>query len=173
MNMSIKFSYWEMSKYSNNSHLSSIKIRRAFEMLDAPGNIGLAYSQYLLSSLDSDFLENRFGACDELLIEIEKIERGEIEYFDFEYDGFIHHVNKKSVTFEHAIFGICPHWPLWSCPFSHYKIAVQTARDFYSMPESLDTQLIVELPETDMAKISLFPPKLAENKTAFGEEHNH
>jgi hypothetical protein len=50
---------------------------------------------------------------------------------------------------------------------------VQTARDFYSMPESLDTQLIVELPETDMAQISLFPPKLAENKTAFCEEHNH
>jgi hypothetical protein len=171
--MKIKFSYWDMSEYRKKSPPSNSKIRRAFEMLEASKNLDWAYRKYLLSSLDSDFLENRFGACDELLIEIEKIERGEIEYFDFEYDGFIHHVNKKSVTFEHAIFGICPHWPLWSCPFSHYKIAVQTARDFYSMPESLDTQLIVELPETDMAQISLFPPKLTENKTAFGEEHNH
>jgi hypothetical protein len=141
-------------------------------MLETPKNISWAYRKYLLSSLDSDFLENRFGACDELLKEIEKIESGELEYFIFDYNGFIHHVDKKSATFEHAIFGVCPHWPLWSCPLSHYKIAVQAARDFFAMPVSLDTELIVELPESDMAQIALFPPKMADKEKALGLKHD-
>jgi hypothetical protein len=170
--MKIKISYWDMSEYRRNCHPSSTKIRQVFDMLDTQKNISWAYRKYLLSSLDSDFLENRFGACDELLKEIEKIERGEIEYFVFDYNGFIHHVNKKSATFEHAIFGVCPHWPLWSCPLSHYKIAVQAARDFFAMPVSLDTELIVELPESDMAQIAIFPPKMPYKEDAFDLKHD-
>ena len=153
-----------MSEYRKNCQPSSKKIRQVFDMLDTPKNISWSYRKYLLSSLDSDFLENRFGACDELLKEIEKIESGEIEYFVFDYNGFIHYVNKKSAAFEHAIFGVCPHWPLWSCPLSHYKIAVQAARDFFAMPVSLDTEVIVELPDSDMAKVLLFPPIMFERE---------
>ena len=160
--MKIKISYWDMSEYRKHCHPSSTKIRHVFDMLDTPNNISWAYRKYLLSSLDSDFLENRFGACDELLKEIEKIESGKIEFFVFDYNGFIHDVNKKSAIFEHAIFGVCPHWPLWSCPLSHYKIAVQAARDFFAMPVSLDTEVIVELPDSDMAEVLLFPPIMIE-----------
>ena len=169
--MKLKFSYWDISHVKNDEP-NHRKIRRAFEMIDKSEQIRNSYGQYLLSSLDSDFLENRFGACDELLKEIEKIERGEIEYFVFDYNGFIHHVNKKSATFEHAIFGVCPHWPLWSCPLSHYKIAVQAARDFFAMPVSLDTELIVELPESDMAQIAIFPPKMPYKEDAFDLKHD-
>lgn len=160
--MKFKFSYWDISRYAKNTVPNYKAVRRAFEMIGAPEQIRIPYSQYLLSSLDSDFLENRFGACDELLNEIEKIERGEIECFVFDYNGFIHDVNKKSAIFEHAIFGVCPHWPLWSCPLSHYKIAVQAALDFFAMPVSLDTEVIVELPDSDMAKVLLFPPIMIE-----------
>jgi hypothetical protein len=170
--MKLRFSYWDISKYVKNDEPNHRKIRRAFEMIDKSEQIRNSYGQYLLSSLDSDFLENRFGACDELLKEIEKIEAGKIECFVFDYNGFIHYVNKKSAAFEHAIFGVCPHWPLWSCPLSHYKIAVQTARDFFAMPESLDTELIVELPESDMAQIALFPPKMVEKDDAFDLKHD-
>jgi hypothetical protein len=170
--MKLRFSYWDISQYVKNDEPNHRKIRRAFEMIDKSEQIRNSYGQYLLSSLDSDFLENRFGACDELLKEIEKIESGEIENFVFDYNGFIHHVNTKSAIFEHAIFGVCPHWPLWSCPLSHYKIAVQTARDFFAMPESLDTELIVDLPESDMAQISLFPPIMIEREESLDLKHD-
>ncbi len=149
-----------------------MEVLRTSKALEGPDSVKNAYRQYLLSSLESDFLENRFGACDELLREIEKIEGGEIEYFVFDYNGFIHHVNAKSAIFEHAIFGVCPHWPLWSCPLSHYKIAVQAARDFFAMPESIDTELIVELPESDMAKVVLFPPIMIEREESLDLKHD-
>ena len=170
--MKIRLAYWDVSKYLKNIPKGAVEIRRAFEMIDAPEHFRKPYSQYLLSSLDSDFFENRHKDCDLLLAEIKKLEAGELNNFNFEFDGFIHYVGRDSVTFEHAIFGVCPHWPLWSCPLSHYKIAVEAARDFFALPESIDTELIVELPESDMAKIALFPPKLFENESAFGAKHD-
>ena len=170
--MKIRLYYWYAPKYLNNVPNNSIEIQRAFEMIDALEHFRKPYSQYLLSSLDSDFFENRHKDCDLLLAEIKKLEAGELNNFNFEFDGFIHYVGRDSVTFEHAIFGVCPHWPLWSCPLSHYKIAVEAARDFFALPESIDTELIVELPESDMAKIALFPPKLFENESAFGAKHD-
>ncbi len=170
--MKLRFSYWDISQYVKNDEPNHRKIRRAFEMIDKSEKIRNSYGQYLLSSLDSDFLENRFGACDELLKEIEKIEASKIEHFVFDYNGFIHYVNKKSAAFEHAIFGVCPHWPLWSCPLSHYKIAVQAARDFFAMPVSLETEVIVELPESDMAQISLFPPIMIEREESLDLKHD-
>jgi len=86
--MKLKFSYWDISHVKNDEP-NHRKIRRAFEMIDKSEQIRNSYGQYLLSSLDSDFLENRFGACDELLKEIEKIEAGKIEHFVFDYNGFI------------------------------------------------------------------------------------
>ena len=153
-----------MSQYESGNESTHRRIRRAFEMIDTSEQIKNSYGQYLLSSLDSDFFENRHRDCDLVLIEISKIENGELNDFVFEFDGFIHYVGRDSVTFEHAIFGVCPHWPLWSCPLSHYKIAVEAARDFFAMPESLDTELIVELPESDIAKVLLFPPIMIERE---------
>ena len=172
MTLKIRLAYWDVSKYLRNIPKDAVEIQRAFEIIDVPESFRKPYSQYLLSSLDSDFSENRFGAFDELLKEIEKIERGESENYFFETNGFTYHIGKNSVTFEHAIYGVCPHWPLWSCPLSHYKIALQAARDFFALPESLDTEVIVELPESDMAKIALFPPKLFENESALGVKHD-
>ncbi len=162
--MKIKFSYWDVSKYLKNGTSDALEIRHAFEILDATENLRRPYSQYLLSTLDSDFFENRHKDCDLLLDEIKKLEDGELNNFYFEFDGFIHYVGADSVTFEHAIFGVCPHWPLWSCPLSHYKIAVQAARDFFAMPVLLDTEVIVELPDSDMAKVLLFPPIMIERE---------
>ena len=172
MTLKIRLTYWDVSKYLRNIPKDTVEIQRAFEMIDAPESIRKPYSQYLLSSLESDFSENRFGSLDKILEKIDQIERGDIASYYFESNGFLYYINQKSILFEHAIFGVCPHWPLWSCPLSHYKIAVQAARDFFALPESLDTEVIVELPESDMAKIALFPPKLFENESAFGVNHD-
>jgi len=172
INMKIRFFYLDISSCEKSFHPASKNIFRASEILEAPISIKKPYSKYLLSTLESDFSENMFGDYDKLLKEINKLEEGEKVSFIFECDGFTHYVSTHSVTFEHTIFGVCPHWPLWSCPLSHYKIAVQAARDFFAMPVSLDSELIVELPESDMAQITLFPPRLAENETAFGITHD-
>ena len=170
--MKLKFSYWDMSQHESGSQSIHRKIRRAFEMIDTSERTRNSYGQYLLSSLDSDFFENRHRDCDLVLIEISKLENGELNDFVCEFDGFIHYISRDSVTFEHAIFGVCPHWPLWSCPFSHYKIAVQAARDFYAMPASLDTEVIVELPESDMAKVVLFPAIMIEREESIDLKHD-
>ena len=153
-----------MSQYGESNESTHRKIRRAFEMIDTPDQVRNSYSQYLLSSLDSDFYENYFNDLDTLIKKIELIECREIDSYVLDSGGFTHHISRKSVVFEHAIFGVCPHWPLWSCPLSHYKIAVQAARDFFAMPVSLDTEVIVELPDSDMAKVLLFPPIMFERE---------
>jgi len=43
------------------------------------------------------------------------------------------------VTFEHAIFGECPEWPIWSCTLAQYKAALQGWRKFIDMPKSIDS----------------------------------
>jgi hypothetical protein len=107
------------------------------------------YSVYLLSALDTDFNENRFGACDHVLSEIERIERGDIDQYMYEGQGFMHIISREGVTFEHMIFGVCPEWPLWTCPLPHYKAVLKGFREFVKMPESIDSGLIIELPEVN------------------------
>ena len=167
--MKIKFFYSDIFKYTKHCISAAQKILRTSEILDAPDSVKKAYRQYLLSTLESDFFGNRHGDCDYVLNEVSKLIKGEMKNLVFEFDGFTHYINRNAVTFEHEIFGVCPHWPLWSCPLTHYKIAVQAARDFYALPESLNSEVIVELPESDMAQVALFPPKLPENKSALGE----
>lgn len=162
--MKIKFCYRDFSDPKKHCLPIASRIRRTFKILDAPENMRRAYTKYLLDALESDFDENDFGLCDEVLRQIARIDSREIESYVFSSNGFTHQINREFVIFEHAIFSVCPHWPLWSCPLSHYKIGLQAARDFYAMPESLDTELIVELPETEMAKVVIFPPLLAERK---------
>ncbi len=170
--MKIKFFYFDASKYTKHKYSNSTNIIRSYDLLDAPKSLKEAYCQYLLSSLSCDFAENRRGTCDEVLYEIKRIENNEIKNYFFEGDELFHYANRESVLFESAVFGVSPNWPLWSCPLSHYKIAVQAARDFFAMPVSLDTELIVELPESDMAQIALFPPKMADKEKALDLKHD-
>ncbi len=114
------------------------------------GQIALArpYSTYLCSAIQTDFPAHQSELIDAVLKDIEKLERGEIDKcFAGTADTFCHSLTRYSVTFEHAIFGVCPEWPLWSCPLAHYKTALQGWRKFIDMPKSLGSELIVELPD--------------------------
>jgi len=90
--MKIKLAYWDVSKYLKNGTSDTLEIRHAFEILDATENLRMPYSKYLLSTLDSDFFENRHKDCDLLLAEIKKLEDGKLNNFYYEFDGFIHYV---------------------------------------------------------------------------------
>ena len=162
--MRTKF-YWY--KYKSKNSLRPFNLCRTSIMLDVEppredwsvenwtidmtreNSVTRPYSDYLLSALDTDFNENRFGACDHVLSEIERIERGDIDQYMYEGQGFMHIISREGVTFEHMIFGVCPEWPLWTCPLSHYKAVLKGFREFVKMPESINSELIIELPEVN------------------------
>ena len=116
------------------------------EVIEAPKE---GYEKYLLSALDTDFNQNRYGQVDEVLAGIETLERGEIGSYETGGNGFCHSLTRTKVTFEHSIFGECTEWPLWSCTLAQYKAALQGYRKFLDMPESIDSELIVDLPDGD------------------------
>ena len=58
-----------------------MRMCRSTMLFDAPEMVVYEFSKYLLSALDTDFHENRFGQVDEDLIGIEKLERAEIDRY--------------------------------------------------------------------------------------------
>ena len=84
-----------------------------------------------------------------MLSEIERIERGEIDEYMYEGQGFMHIISREGVTFEHMIFGVCPEWLLWTCTLPHYKAVLKGFREFVKMPQSVKSELIIELPEIE------------------------
>lgn len=119
----------------------------ASDIVDAPESTIREFNKYLLSAISSDFREYSPYHADTVLKEIERLERGEIPTYTWEGDGFVHMMTSTTVTFEHAIFGECPEWPIWSCTLAQYKAALQGWRKFIDMPKSIDSELIVELPD--------------------------
>ena len=116
------------------------------EVINAPKE---GYEKYLLSALGTDFPAYSPHHAENVLNEIKRLERGEIAAYTWEGDGFVHIMTPTTVTFEHSIFGECPEWPLWSCTLAQYKAALQGWRKFIDMPQSIETELIVELPESN------------------------
>jgi len=104
------------------------------------------FEKYLLSALDTDYTTHPEW-CDQVLSEIDQLERGEITSYVWDGQGFQHQMTVSKVTFEHSIFGECPDWPLWACTLAQYKAALKGYRKFLDMPKSIDTELIVELPD--------------------------
>ena len=115
-------------------------------LIDAPEAITNSFNKYLLSALDTDYTTHPEW-CVQVLAEIDQLERGEIASYVWDGQGFQHQMTISKVTFEHSIFGECPDWPLWSCTLAQYKAALQGWRKFIEMPKSIDTQLIIELPD--------------------------
>lgn len=113
------------------------------------GEISLArpYATYLGSALNTDFPAHHPELCDEALQDINKLEHGEIDAAEWGGEGFCHSLTPTKATFEHSIFGECPEWPIWSCPLAHYKAALLGWRRFIDMPKSIESEVIVELPE--------------------------
>lgn len=106
------------------------------------------YATYLASALESDFPAHHPEYVKEVLSAIEKLDRGEIDITYWGGDpGFEQTITREGVTFEHGTFGECPEWPLWSCSLAQYKTALEGWRKFIDMPKSIDTELIVDLPE--------------------------
>jgi len=105
------------------------------------------YGRYLGNSIDEDLSGNYPEEVDFVLDYVAKLERGEVEGDTFFYHDFVHSLSRTAVTFEHAIFGECYEWPLWSCSLAEYKVALEGWRIFIALPPHIDNEMIVELPE--------------------------
>ncbi len=138
--MKVRFFVYE-TRSSNGLH------RSPWRTSSIEDDVHCDYNKYLLSALDTDFSENRHGQVDEALDAVQKIERGELASFDTGGQSFWHHINQEGVRFEHNVFGECPEWPIWCCTLAQYKAALQGYRRFLDMPRSIESELIIDLPE--------------------------
>jgi hypothetical protein len=146
--MKVKFFYKRYHSPANELRGEIFNMALYGQLFGAPREITAGYQSYLLSALRSDYGKDK-ECCDHVLNIIERLEKGEIDYYEGGGQGFMHLMTPETVTFEHIIFGICPEWPRWTCPMAHYKAALKGWRRFLDMPESIDSELIIELPEVN------------------------
>lgn len=102
------------------------------------------YSLFLCSALHTDLHNPEH--CEWVLKDIARLESGGIEHTEWDGQGFQHYISCTTVTLEHTIFGECPEWPTWHCSLSRYKAALVAWKLFLEMPISIDSEVIVELP---------------------------
>lgn len=140
--MSIRLRYYYVSRMSVNGQHASLSAARQIN------NYPHGHHFYRLGVTDTDFPAHHPEYADDVLLDIEKIERGEIKYAQWDGQGFEHRITATQVEFEHAIFNECPEWPIWRCTLAQYKAALQGWRTFIDMPVSIDSELIVELPDS-------------------------
>ena len=141
--MEIRFYYyWLHSAYGHKPSL-----REGISILGMTDEQMLLSKNYLLS-LNTNFPAHHPEDVDKVLSRIAQLERGEIDITYWGGDpGFEQTITREGVTFEHATFGECFEWPLWTCSLAQYKAALIGWRKFIVMPASIDTELIIDLPE--------------------------
>lgn len=142
--MKIRFYCYWMAGHGKGIDDDPYYLFRVATLTEAPKDVIREYNKYLLGSLDTDYPAIEY--CDDVLKEIDRLERGEIQTFTWEGDGFFHDITRDTVTFEHAVFGECPEWPIWRCSLTQYKVALEGWKRFLVMPKSIDSELIVDLP---------------------------
>jgi hypothetical protein len=105
------------------------------------------FEKFLLSALYSDMPSYATGHVDGVLAQVAQVEAGSLDEYQYEGDGFVHHITRQRVRFEHSVFGECPEWPIWCCTLAQYKAALLGYRRFLDMPKSTDSELTIDLPD--------------------------
>ena len=121
--------------------------RAAASLMARANALARPYSTYLAGCIASDFPEHHPEHYEEVLQEIGRLERGEVDSYETGGNGFCHCLTRTHVVFEHAVFGECPEWPLWTCTLAQYKAALQGWKQFLQLPKSIDSELVVVLPD--------------------------
>ena len=141
--MKVRFHYYELK--SHYGHPPSLRLGSV--MIDGIPERNVSFNSVLLSAIDTDMPAYSTRHVDSALAEVTKIEAGEIDEYQYEGQGFVHHITRDRVRFEHSVFGECPEWPIWCCTLAQYKAALQGYRRFLDMPESIESELIIDLPD--------------------------
>lgn len=153
--MKAKF-YYVWSHVGKDMYGHEPRLMYALKFSEIPERESFFYHAYLGSITGNARMPNTYNNLrtyeewTKIQLDIEKVERGEIEltgYVSDSGDGIEHTITRNGVRFEHIIFGECPEWPLWSCSLAQYKAALEGWRRFLEMPVSIDSELIIELPD--------------------------
>ena len=138
--MIIKFSYYNDEDFGLTA-FSEIEFSQK-EIFENKKNKN-EYIKYLLTGIMDDFLYEEI--IDDFLLNLEKIETGELKEIIWDGQAFQHKINRETVEFEHTIFGICEEYPIWSCKFEEYKRVLEGWEHFLKMEYSLKSEVKVEL----------------------------
>jgi hypothetical protein len=95
--------------------------------------------------LQSELHDPRY--CKEVLIEIQKLEQGEIDKTGWTANAFVTDIYSDRVEIDHQQFGGLPEWPVWTCSLPEFKVALQEWKNFLEMPVDASTQVTVDLPD--------------------------
>jgi len=116
------------------------------ENIDSPNN--RRYRKYLCDILVADFQSG--GLCYEMLEEIEKLEKGAIDYTQWDGNIFSARCTRDGVQIYSHIDDAddAETRPEGRFTLAEVKAALIGWRKFLYMPKSLDTRLVIELPET-------------------------
>jgi hypothetical protein len=104
------------------------------------------YTNYLFPSLETEYGTDK-EYCEEVLAKIDRLERKEIDQYAVGGNQYLCTLNQHEVVIENYIFGECYEWPLSTFPLVNYKIALQGWRKFLDIPKTIDSELIIDLPE--------------------------
>lgn len=143
--MVVLFHYRWSNKVSSRGETQP-QLMQVASVMDAPETLTYEFSKYLLSAITSDFPGHSKHLCDEALIDIERLERGDIDAAEWGGKCFLHFLTREVVSFEHAVYGQSVTWPRWTCTLEQYRVVLLGWRQFLSMPESMESQLAVTLP---------------------------
>ena len=105
------------------------------------------YAKFLTTALEHDFHFSVYECIDNALLDISRLEQGELAIAYAGGAAFDQTLTPTDVSFEHSKFSECEIWPVWKCPLIQYKAALEGWRSFLNMPNQISTELIVELPD--------------------------
>lgn len=101
------------------------------------------YKKYLLTAIMEDF------PFPEILVdfydEVKSLEKGEIEYLEWDGQSFQHELTREKVKFTHTIFGECEEYPVWECKFKEYRKVLKAWKEFITMPRRKQNKLEVTI----------------------------
>ena len=131
---------WE--RYTNR--LGDFDFRKKCLVLGLEEDFQNPYWKYLCSAFSFDFTSAEY--CSDILLDIKKIELGEMEKTGWSGNAFDTLIYRDRVEIEHQQFSGHPDWPMWTCTLEEFKIALLGWKRFLEMPISVDSEVIVELP---------------------------
>lgn len=100
------------------------------------------YAKYLGGVFHFDI--NAIDHCADVLLGIEKMERGDIEKTSWIGNAFATDIYTDRVEIEHQQFAGHPDWPLWTCTLAEFKVALKGWMEFLNLPVNVDSEIVVE-----------------------------
>lgn len=131
--------------YKNvQAHVNGIDLRHSATVKERETDWDYPYNKYLCGWLESDVQTAR--GCSGILSQIAELERHERDSICGSGNAWFVTIYREYVEFELQTADDDPEWPIWKCSLDEVKIALTGWQKFLEMPESLESQVEIDLP---------------------------